>query len=240
MKILYLDESGCDNIKKIDPTYPIFVLGGVIVDSKNCSYNKNKMDNFKLSFWNDNRVILHCSEILHQTGNFEFLQNEKKQSIFLKKLNTLMDDLKYQVIVCIIDLPRYIETHKHSTFNLYYYALTVIIEKFIYELKNQSEGKIFIESRNKIKDKQILNVFASLKEHGTKYVKGVEISSKIKTFQVIKKVANFTGLQVADLVLSPIARKYLGKKLYINLDTIKSKCLNKNGKITNFGITIIK
>ncbi|MHB8782940.1 MAG: DUF3800 domain-containing protein [Desulfobacteria bacterium] len=32
MKILFLDESGDHNLSVIDPQYPLFVLGGVIVD----------------------------------------------------------------------------------------------------------------------------------------------------------------------------------------------------------------
>jgi len=32
MKILFLDESSSHNLSVIDPQYPVFVLGGVIVD----------------------------------------------------------------------------------------------------------------------------------------------------------------------------------------------------------------
>ena len=32
MKVLFLDKSGDHNLSVIDPQYPLFVLGGVIVD----------------------------------------------------------------------------------------------------------------------------------------------------------------------------------------------------------------
>ncbi|MGI8642877.1 MAG: DUF3800 domain-containing protein, partial [Thermomicrobiales bacterium] len=32
MKLLFLDESGDHSLEKIDEDYPIFVLGGVVVD----------------------------------------------------------------------------------------------------------------------------------------------------------------------------------------------------------------
>ena len=32
MKVLFLDESGDHNLAKIDSSYPLFVLGGVIVE----------------------------------------------------------------------------------------------------------------------------------------------------------------------------------------------------------------
>jgi len=34
MKVLFLDESGDHSLNVIDPQYPVFVLGGVIVDLK--------------------------------------------------------------------------------------------------------------------------------------------------------------------------------------------------------------
>lgn len=32
MKLLFLDESGDANLHNVDPEYPVFVLGGIIVD----------------------------------------------------------------------------------------------------------------------------------------------------------------------------------------------------------------
>ncbi len=34
MKYLFLDESGEHNLTKIDMQYPVFVLGGIVVDSE--------------------------------------------------------------------------------------------------------------------------------------------------------------------------------------------------------------
>ena len=34
VKVLFLDESGDHNLTVIDPNYPVFVLGGVIVDQE--------------------------------------------------------------------------------------------------------------------------------------------------------------------------------------------------------------
>ena len=39
MQILFLDESGDHNLSVIDPAYPLFVLGGVIID-KNYAENE--------------------------------------------------------------------------------------------------------------------------------------------------------------------------------------------------------
>lgn len=34
MKVLFLDESGDHNLSLIDPQYPVFVLGGAIVEKE--------------------------------------------------------------------------------------------------------------------------------------------------------------------------------------------------------------
>lgn len=238
MKILYLDESGINNVNNIDLNYPIFMLGGVIVDSKNCKYNKSLMDKFKSLFGLES-VILHSSEIQHKKNGFSVLKDENINRRFVFKLNTLMKKLKYQVIVCLIDLKKYSKSHKNTSFDLYYYALTILIEKFIYELENDETGFVFVEGRNKVQNKQIMNVFDKLKINGTKFIRGNEIKRKIRRFQIIPKNANYTGLQIADLVLSPIGRHYLNKKTYEDFDIVYSKCLSKNGNVENIGITIV-
>lgn len=239
MKILYLDESGCNNIQKISRDYPIFMLGGAIVDSEDCAYNKKLIDQFKLKYFNTTSIILHSSEIIHKNNAYTILQDPAVNKHFISNLNELMKKLKYKVIVCIIDLPKYAKQHEHNQFDLYHYALTVLIEKFIYELKNLTEGRVFCESRNKVQDAQILKVFDVLKNHGTHYVPPEEIQQKIKHFNIIPKSANYTGLQIADLVLSPIGRHYLGKTTYEDYDIVYSKCVSKKGEKENIGITVI-
>ena len=40
-KVMFLDESGDHSLRVIDPQYPMFVLGGVIVDR---DYAENELD----------------------------------------------------------------------------------------------------------------------------------------------------------------------------------------------------
>jgi len=58
MKVLYLDESGDHGLRKIDPQYSIFVLGGLIVEE---SYSQAVMEPrlkaFKLDLFGDENLI---------------------------------------------------------------------------------------------------------------------------------------------------------------------------------------
>ncbi len=58
MKILFLDESGDHNLTIIDPQYPVFVLGGVIIDR---AYAEGEMTervrDFKLRLFGRDDII---------------------------------------------------------------------------------------------------------------------------------------------------------------------------------------
>ena len=74
MKILYLDESGDHSLSVIDPQYPVFVLGGVIVDA---GYAATEMDaaiqRLKLDVFDRADITLHTSDIVRQRGPFGIL-----------------------------------------------------------------------------------------------------------------------------------------------------------------------
>jgi hypothetical protein len=60
MKVLYLDESGDHSLTRIDPQYPVFVLGGIIVDQ---AYARDDMEPrpraFKLRMFARDDLVLH-------------------------------------------------------------------------------------------------------------------------------------------------------------------------------------
>ena len=71
MKILFLDESGDHNLSIIDPQYPLFVLGGVIVDKK---YAENQLtesvNKFKKDMFGTQDIILHTADISRNRNGF--------------------------------------------------------------------------------------------------------------------------------------------------------------------------
>ena len=240
MKVLYLDESGTSNLKKVDPQYPIFTLGGVIVDYDDLENNRLLMNEFKTKYWGRTDVILHSNEIVRRKGDFAFLNNVGgKWDEFLKDLNDLMDRLRYRVVVCVIDVPRLCEKYGDSAFDPYEYALRVIIERFIYSMGRYEKGKIFAEARGIPLDKQIKLAFEKIKDTGSGFIQGEEICAKIEKFEVRPKSENLIGLQIADLVLPLIGRNYLGKNNKTDYEIVLRKCLNRDGEVNGNGIIIL-
>lgn len=71
MKILFLDESGDHNLSIIDPQYPVFVLGGVIVDQHYAeSEMAERVAEFKRRVFGRDDIVLHTAEIVRNQGPF--------------------------------------------------------------------------------------------------------------------------------------------------------------------------
>ena len=77
MKFLFLDESGDHNLIKIDMQYPIFVLGGIIIDDDYLSILNEKVDEFKLEVFGTKDIILHTADITRNKNGFERLKEKE-------------------------------------------------------------------------------------------------------------------------------------------------------------------
>lgn len=65
---MFLDESGDHSLTVIDPQYPVFVLGGVIVDRAYASGEMaRRVRQFKLDLFGRDDLILHTADIFGTT-----------------------------------------------------------------------------------------------------------------------------------------------------------------------------
>ena len=84
MKVLFLDESGDHNLSVIDPSYPIFVLGGVIVDKEYADGPLTEaFDDFKQRMFDRTDIVLHTADIIRTRNGFEALKDNEFRGIFL-------------------------------------------------------------------------------------------------------------------------------------------------------------
>ena len=91
MKVMFLDESGDHNLMRIDPQYPVFVLGGVIMDADYAAGPlREAVDDFKREIFERTDVTLHTADIARNRNGFEPLQDAVFRVGFYNRLNTLM------------------------------------------------------------------------------------------------------------------------------------------------------
>ena len=88
-KVLFLDESGDHNLVTIDPQYPLFVLGGVIMD---LDYAKEvvepELGKFKKKLFGTDQIHLHTADITRNRNGFERLKEPAFREQFYTELNS--------------------------------------------------------------------------------------------------------------------------------------------------------
>jgi len=75
---------------------------------------------------------------------------------------------------------------------------------------------------------------------GTRYVRGSHIERRIRGLQLRDKKDNLAGLQLADLIVSPIGRFVLGKKTHEDFRIVETKLRrNPKGEYRGRGLVVL-
>jgi Protein of unknown function (DUF3800) len=240
MKLLFLDESGDHSLFKIDPSYPMFVLGGIIVDQ---SYAEDMiqqdLDSFKQKMFGTKDLILHTADISRNRNGFERLKDTAFRQAFYEGLNTLMAKWQYKVIACAVRKDYHLQRYGSAALDPYLLSLNVLVEQFCFELGEAGGGIMVVEGRDAYLNAQLELAWINLKLQGTEHFRGVEIARRISALNVRAKQQNIAGLQLADLVVSPIGRYVLGKKSHEDWRIIESKFRQIEGKYQDVGLVVL-
>ena len=217
MQTFYIDESGDHNLIKIDPFYPIFVLGGVLVDQRyHDQVIKPELKQLKIDCFNNPHVVLHLYDIKKKRKDFALMQNQQAWNRFWSKMIDLMDAWDYSVIACAIRKHNHRTKYGHNARDPYLFALEVLVERLTMHLNDSNDtGQIVAEARRPDLDREFLSTYNALRTRGTgpkgRYIRPADIQTRITSVNLRKKRDNIAGLQLADFVLSPIGRHLLGK-----------------------------
>lgn len=168
MKVLYLDESGDHRLKKINPNYPVFALGGVIVDR---SYVREVIEprvrKFMLQFFGRADVILHTVDIRNNARDFTRLTDPEFRTDFFAELNAMLAELDYKVIVVVVKKHDFLARHSDNPGDLYMYAFETLVERFCWELGSELDsGFICAEKRGATLDRELMDTWERLQSGG--------------------------------------------------------------------------
>ena len=243
MKTLFLDESGDHSFSAIDPQYPVFVLGGVIVDSE---YAATEVDDvvrrLKLDVFDRHDFALHTADILRQRGAFRSLVDPQLRHLFQSRLNALMQRLDYTVVACAIRKDAHLAAYGAAALDPYALSLNVLVERFCFSLADAREtqpGLIVAERRDKALDSALLASWRHLREQGTSYLRPAAIHDRVAHLRLEGKGAGIAGLELADLVVSPIGRFVAGKPPRKDWAIVESKLRRRKGEYLGAGLVIL-
>lgn len=242
MKVLFLDESGDHNLTVIDPQYPLFVLGGVIVEKDYAEGELTReVNTFKLELFGRTDIVLHTADITRNRNGFERMQETVFREMFYEKLNGLMRKLNYMVVACAIRKDEHLSRYGVAALDPYLLSLDVLVERLCFEVGDMPGGGVILaEKRDPTLDRQLDVAWLNLKIKGTRFLQAKAIERRILGLNLRDKSENIAGLQLADLVVTPIGRQVLGKSLKEDWHIVESKLRRgPKGKYEGYGLVVL-
>ncbi len=242
MKALFLDESGDHNLSVIDPQYPLFVLGGIIVDK---DFAEGEMEReiraLKRELFGREDIILHTADITRNRAGFERMIEPDFRGQFYQKLNALMRRLPYQVVACAIRKDEHLRAYGVAALDPYLMSLDILVERFCMDIGDVPGGGIIVaERRGTTLDHQLELAWLNLKVQGTRFIQARAIERRILGLNLRDKTENLAALQFADLVVTPIGRYVLGKTIKEDFEIVKSKFRrNRRGDYEGYGLVVL-
>ena len=240
VKVLFLDESGDHNLAVVDPQYPVFVLGGVIMDKEYAERHLvDALNEFKAEVFGRTDIVLHTADITRNRNGFEDMQDEAFRNHFYDRINELMRSLSYSVVACVIRKDEYLGRYGLTAIDPYQFSLGVLIEIFCFDVGGEG-GIVVAERRDPTLDRGLELAWSNLKVRGTRRLPGRTIEERISSLNLRNKKDNVAGLQLADLVVSPVGRHILGKPDKEDWEIVSRKFRRSSkGRVENYGLVIL-
>ena len=189
MRWAYIDESGCHDLGRPDPNYPIFVLCAVLFDEDSYAQGlASDITRLKLRHLGHDGHVLHEVEIRKRLGPFRFGGDMGARERFLSDLRDLVDRHAAAVHATAV-LP----THPSATRADVLAAMHLVDELGVARSERLS---ILLESRGKKEDAVMR---AAIKRRAAR---DTLVDFTAKTHAV-------PGLELADLVARPIGLSLL-------------------------------
>lgn len=249
MKVLFIDETGDHSLSKIDKSYPIFLLSGVIVDEVYHDTVLTKaMNDLKTKHFKTTDVVLHSQEMTHPQSAksrvyAKFMDTDFRRA-FYRDFERMLAKLDVRIVACVIMKNKHFANYGLEAKDPYLLSFDNLLNRLIFDLEDNQTGRIVAESRNSLLDNQLEIAYLSSRVEGTNKVQPAELKLKLESsIQFKDKTDNSAGLQIADMVASPLARHFLGKPERIghqlSYKSVFSKVRNISGRWENIGITIL-
>ncbi len=212
--------------------------------SRRCFFEtEQKINDFKIKYFQTKEVILHSREIRKCEGAFQILFDIGLKAEFYKDLNSIFKEAKYKIITAGINKEEHIKKYGKQAKDPYSLSLSFIIERMIFCLDasdKQSSVDIKVELRGKKEDEMLLAHFNSILDGGTNFVSRERLKRRVSSFKFCGKRENLLGLQIADLSAYPLARHLLNpKEPYPPFDIIRNKIYcDEKGEIWGWGLKL--
>jgi hypothetical protein len=152
-----------------------------------------------------------------------------------------MRRLRYTVVACAIRKDQHLSRYGVAALDPYMLSLDVLVEQFCFDVGDVRAGGVIVaESRDATLDRELELAWLNLKIQGTRHLQAKSVADRIVGLSLRAKADNIAGLQLADLVVSPIGRHVLGKPDKEDWDIVREKFRrSRSGAIEGYGLVVL-
>lgn len=217
--LLFIDESGTHDMRRVDPRSPVFVLLGLLVGETH--YAKTLVPRVKTLKRNHGislTSVLHSRAIRRWEGDFAFLRDEARRRAFYEDINSLFRQSRIRLYAVVIDKRR-LTRRFLVPMNPYDVSLSQLLSvvcgpRGLPSPWRPSVTRIVAESRGKREDKELQAVYQGYRKAGLDSYGASEVSSRrpatvARLFpshvEFVRKTKVVAGLELADLAAYPVA-----------------------------------
>jgi len=218
---LYIDESGDHTFNLLDnDNHRYLGLLGIWFDVGE-PYRSfcDKLQQLKQDVFqrhpDEGPVVLHRKDIIERRRVFGCLCNPDRNELFEASLLDVAKHADFCMTCVVLDKSEHCEKTYRTLYHPYHYCLAVLLERYAGWLEFAGvKGDVMAESRGKVEDQELCQVFERTFRDGTDYhlasrFQSVLTSHKLK---LKKKEHNIAGLQLADLLAYPFKREMIAEK----------------------------
>ena len=172
------------------------------------------MQCLRMEIWGHDQIIFHEHDIRKEKGPFKLLRTDRElRERFLEELTSIIAEANIKLIVSVIDKKRLKERYANP-YNPYEVAMLFCMERTLSFLCRQNEtGKrifVLFESRGRREDRELELEFRRICDNRSNWgYKRPDFQQMYFEHIFVDKKSNTTGLQLADLVVRPLALRYL-------------------------------
>ena len=226
-------------MKSLDKSSDLFLLAGCMMQDSEKDKLDKMLSDLKLKYFGTQDVILHYRDIRKRDKHFQILQDNQVNQRFSADLQSILTTVNYKIVLSIIDKRAHIQEYGKTAGDPYMIAFNFLIERLIYEGKNDMVSKIIIERRGKKEDEHLLETWIRIYRRGLYKIEAKEVQKKIQELKMQYKHDNILGLQLADIVASSFSRKFrhLDKDEDF-FESIRERIMRNADGVMGYGIKI--
>lgn len=215
--VVFVDESGDANLKRIDPQFPVLNLVFIII-RKDHYFDRvvGGLSQLKTQFFGTDDLVMHEADLRRQRGAFRLLKAPHTRLDCQRAISDWIRGLEFQIISACIDKEALARRYRHP-FDPYDLAIRFCLERTLAGIRPHTPPgritQICFESRGRAQDRVTGTEFdAVIQAQSILGHSPTQFAEHPMQALFIPKYANVAGLQLADLIARPLARHCLNRQ----------------------------